>query len=85
MEIDTAYEKRAFIAAAGQVIIEDLPENYDSDDWSHDEYDSIDEWLEGHAWQPYEHWSAKQLWEQIDSVAYTLKQFHKNELKLSKE
>ena len=30
-----------------------------------------------------EYWEAKQLWEQIDSVAYTLKSFHESEVKLA--
>lgn len=76
------FEKRAFIAASGQVLTEHLPENFDDEDWSNDEFDSIDEWIIRHAWEPFENYSANQLWEQIDSVANTLKDFFESELVL---
>ena len=77
----TDFEKRAFIAASGQVLTDYLPENYDDDDWVSEcgEYEDIDDWVVNHAWEPYEYWEAKQLWEQINSVAYALKDFHKSE------
>ena len=79
----TEYEKRDFIAASGQVLTENLPENYNDENWSSDEHTDIDEWITAHAWEPYENWEAKQLWDQIDSVAYTLKSFHESEVKLA--
>ena len=78
----TDYEKRAFILASGQVLTEHLPENYEDIDWSNEDYEDIDEWVVKHAWEPYQYWDAKQLWEQIDSVAYTLKAFHNSEVDL---
>ena len=33
------------------------------------------------AWQPYEYWSAKDLWERITSIAYTLLEVHNEALK----
>lgn len=77
------YEKRAFLAASGQVLTEDLPENYDAEDWSNDDYDDIDDWITQHSWEPYEYWSAEQLWKQIASIAYTIKSFHESEVKLT--
>ena len=79
----TDFERRAFMFASGQVLTADLPENFDDEDWSNDEHDDIDAWIVNHAWEPYEYWEAKQLWEQIDSVAYTLKSFHESEVKLA--
>ena len=78
----TNYEKRAFIAASGQVLTTLLPENYDDENWSSDEYTDIDAWIVAHAWEPFEFWDVKMLWNQIDSVATSLKSFHKNEVSL---
>lgn len=79
----TDYEKRAFIAASEQVLTETLPDNYDDDGWSGSKGETIDEWVVSHAWEPHENWDAKQLWEQIDSVAYGLRTFHESEVKLA--
>lgn len=78
----TDYEKRAFIAASGQVLAAYLPDDYDDEDWSSDEFEDIDDWIVNHTLEPYEYCSAKQLWEQINYVAYALKDFHKSEVKL---
>jgi len=79
----TDYEERAFVAASGQVLIESLPDNFNDDSWTGEEGESIDQWLVAHAWEPFEHWDAKQLWSQISDVATTLKNFHSNEVKLT--
>ena len=71
------YEKRAFIAASGQVLTKHLPEDFDKLDCS-----ALDEWVECHAWEPFENWSANQLLQQIDSVSNTLRTFHASELEL---
>jgi hypothetical protein len=76
------YEKRAFIAASGQVLTIELPENYDDENWSNEEYEDIDDWITQHAWQPFEDWDAKQLWKQISDVADALKSFTKSEIEL---
>ena len=76
------YDKRAFRAAAGQVLCDFLPENYDDPNFVDEESGGdIDAWLEANAWEPFQYWSAKQLWQQIDSVASTLKSFHATEVK----
>ena len=79
------FEKRAFIAASGQVLTEELPENYCDADWKDEEYDDIDEWVVGHAWEPFQYWDADQLWDQISNVAFALKEFHEKEIKLALE
>ena len=73
------YERRAFIAASGQVLTDHLPDDFDSEEWSHENHAHIDDWLVAHAWEPYEYWSANQLWDQIDSVANSLKSFYLSE------
>ena len=67
-------EKRAIIAASGQVLTELLPEDYE-------EHEDIDQWMVDRAWEPYENWCPSMLWSQISDVAYSLKAFHENELK----
>jgi hypothetical protein len=79
------YEKRLFMAASDQVLTATLPENYDDENWSSDEYEDIDAWIVNHAWEPFENWDASQLWKQIDDLAYSLKDFHENEIKLALE
>lgn len=76
------YEKRAFIAASGQVLTTLLPANFDDDNWSSSEYEDIDHWITDHAWEPYENWTAEQLWSQISDVAEALKSFHSTEVQL---
>ena len=56
-----------YIKASGEVLTDYLPE-----DWQGWEDEDLNEWVEKHAWEPYEWWSAKQLWKQIASVAHTL-------------
>jgi hypothetical protein len=77
----TDYEKRAFIAASGQVLTNILPENYGDENWLGDDGETIDEWVVQNAWEPFQHYSADQLWEQIDDVAWALTHFHLNEVK----
>lgn len=77
------YEKRAFIAASGQVLTEHLPEDYDHDNWEDENGDGIDAWIVAHAWEPFEYWDAEQLWKQIDDVSTALKSFHSSEVKLA--
>lgn len=79
----TDYEKRAFIAASEQVLCDTLPENYDDENWESKDGKTIDEWIVANAWEPHENWEAKDLWKQIDSVAYALKAFHKSEVRLA--
>ena len=43
----------------------------------------MDEYLKENAWQPFENWSANELWSQINDVATALKDFHKAEVSLS--
>ena len=84
-KIMTEYEERAFIAASGQVLTNLLPDNYNDENWTGSEGESIDEWIVAHAWEPFEYWEAKQLWSQISDVATALKSFHKSELEFSLE
>lgn len=72
-------KKRAIIAASGQVLCEHLPENYDDKYFGKDHYKNINEWVEAHAWQPFEYWPANDLWKHIDSIANTLIEFHEQE------
>ena len=77
-----ALHKRAMIMASGQVLCDILPEDYDTRPEVDEDGDGfyIDEWIVENAWAPYENWSAKELWQQIDCVATTLIDFHKKEM-----
>jgi len=77
------YDKRAFIAASGQVLTDILPDDYDDEDWEGENGEGIDEWLINHAWEPFDYWSAEQLWKQINELAYSMKSFHEREVKLN--
>ena len=50
--------------ASGFYLCETLPENWESlEDWEQDEF------VTENAWQPFEYWSAKDLWTEISSLA----------------
>ena len=40
----------------------------------------VREWIVDNAWEPYQYYEAKDLWEMIDSVATALKDFHRQEV-----
>ena len=60
-----------YIKASGEVLTEYLPE-----DWQDWEDEKLNEWVEKHAWEPYEWWTAEQLWDQIVSVSYIMLEIH---------
>lgn len=66
-------DRAAMIAASGQVLCECLPSDFDT-------LDDMDVFVKDNAWEPFEHWTVDQLWEHMDSVANTLKDFRKLEV-----
>ncbi len=71
-----------YVKASGQVLTEKLPDN-----WRDLEDTTLDDFVVEMAWEPYQFWSASELWNQINSVAYdfltvyleTLKEVKTNE------
>lgn len=61
-----------YLAASGQVLTRYLPNH-----WEALTDERMDYWLESHAWEPFQYWPAKQLWEQITSVAHALFEAYK--------
>jgi hypothetical protein len=57
-------EDKKIIEMSGKFLTEYLPENFQ--EW---EDDTLYDWVEQNAWQPFENWSGKDLLNQIISCA----------------
>jgi hypothetical protein len=75
----TDYEKRALIAASGEVLCEHLPENFDDPDWADQNGNDINSWVIQNAWEPFQHCAVGELWDLIEDIARTIKKFHEAE------
>ena len=53
-----------YVKASFQVLTDKLPDN-----WRDLEDTTLDEFVVDNAWEPYQCWSATELWSQINSVA----------------
>jgi hypothetical protein len=62
-------QKQNLIWASGHYLCTHLPQNFDT--WSNRK---LNNFLEKNAWEPLEHWPAEDIWEQIDSLAYSVKE-----------
>ena len=60
-------QKQNLIWASGHCLTTHLPENFDT--WTDRK---LNNFLVQHAWEPFEYWPAKNIWEQIDSLAYSV-------------
>jgi len=58
-------EKESIIWASGHYLTEHLPDEYD--EWKEKE---LDEYILDFIWQPFEYYSADQVWENIENLAY---------------
>jgi hypothetical protein len=70
-------EERAWVAASGHILTENLPFDYAQRD-----DDEMDEFVTDNVWEPFEGWPAKDIWFEISSIADTIMAVHKNEVKL---
>jgi hypothetical protein len=61
--------KEHLIWASGHCLTTYLPEDFDT--WTDRK---LNNFLEKHACEPFEYWPAENIWEQIDSLAYSAKQ-----------
>jgi hypothetical protein len=59
--------KQDLIWASGHCLTTYLPEDFDT--WTDRK---LNNFLEKHAWEPFEYWPAENIWEQIDSLAYSV-------------
>ena len=64
MDVEMSKEDKKIINMSAQFLTEHLPDNFQ--DWEDEE---LYEWVEQHAWQPFENWSGKDLLEQIINCA----------------
>ena len=62
-------QKQNLIWASGHCLTTYLPQDFDK--WTDRK---LDNFLEKHAWEPFEYWPAKNIWEQIDSLAWSVKE-----------
>jgi len=56
------------IWASGFYLSKTLPDNWEKDD-------EIDEFVEANAWQPFEGWTASNIWSEIASLASSAQDF----------
>ena len=69
-------ENEALIWASGHFLCEHFPEDFIN--W---EEEQVDKFILDNVWQPFEGYSAKDVWENIDNLAYDFKQSVNNKLK----
>jgi len=61
-------EKESIIWASGHYLTEHLPDEYD--EW---EEKDLDNYLLNNIWEPFEYYSADQVWENIENLAIDFK------------
>tara|TARA_R100001594_G_scaffold140936_1_gene186423 strand:+ start:346 stop:591 length:246 start_codon:yes stop_codon:yes gene_type:complete len=69
-------ENEALIWASGHFLCEHFPEDFIN--W---EEEQVDRFILDNVWQPFEGYSAEDVWENIDNLAYDFKQSVNNKLK----
>ena len=69
-------ETEALIWASGHYLCENFPEDFK--DW---EEEQVNEFILDNVWQPFEGYSAEDVWENIDNLASDFKQSVNNKLK----
>ena len=62
-------ENEALIWASGHFLCEHFPEDFE--DW---EEEQVNQFILGNVWQPFENYSADDVWEIIDSLASDFRQ-----------
>ena len=63
------YETRCEQWASGFYLTDNIPDEYYTE-WDEDEQD---EFIQTHLWQPFEYWETRDVLEQIDSLAYHIR------------
>jgi len=69
-------KNEALIWASGHFLCEHFPEDFIN--W---EEEQVDKFILDNVWQPFEGYSAEDVWENIDNLAYDFKQSVNNKLK----
>ena len=65
-----AKNKSDIIWASGQFLTEPLPDDYDQ--WSNGDFD---EFILTHLWEPFEDYDASFIWEQIEHLALSVRNY----------
>tara|TARA_R100000231_G_scaffold28172_1_gene24967 strand:- start:408 stop:653 length:246 start_codon:yes stop_codon:yes gene_type:complete len=73
-------ENEALIWASGHFLCEQFPEDFIN--W---EEEQVDKFILDNVWQPFEGYSAEDVWENIDNLAYDFRQSVNNKLKEVKD
>ena len=68
----TEQDKQDLIFASSYYLFETLPNHFI--DW---EEDKLNEWIEEHAWQPFENWEGEDLWIEIEKLADGVREYIK--------
>ena len=66
----TEKEKNDIIWASGNYLCESLPNNFI--DWTEKK---LYNWIERHAWQPFEHWKGEEIFNEIDNLANSMNEY----------
>ena len=62
--------KSDIIWASGQFLTEFLPDNYDL--WSNEK---LDDFIDDHKWEPFEDYDPSFIWEQIEHLAHSVRNY----------
>ena len=65
-------EQKDIIWASGHYLTEHFPDEYIN--W---EQSQIEEWIEENKWEPFEYYPVSDIWNLIDSLAYSLRRYVK--------
>ena len=68
----TEQDKQDLIFASSYYLFESLPNEFV--DWKEDK---LNEWIEEHAWQPFEHWEGDKLYIEIEKLADGVREYIK--------
>ena len=58
------------IWASGQFLTEPFPDNYEQ--WSNEK---LDDFIDDHKWEPFETYNSSFIWEQIEHLAYCVRDY----------
>ena len=62
--------KSDIIWASGQFLTEPFPDNYEQ--WSNEK---LDDFIDDNKWEPFENYAPSFIWEQIEHLAYSVRNY----------
>ena len=74
-ELELTDEDKDLIWASGHYLTEHFPSD-EFKEWGNDE---IEEWIDEHRWEPFEYYSTRDIYEMIDSLAFSVRRYIKND------